>query len=181
MNLRPPDYQSSALPTELREQICGGGQPTFTALAARGLPRPGGFPPLYSVSLHGAAERTRTSEPDELPDHPLSRRADYQLSDCCRLPGRTIFTLFHRRRPHRKPEYPGTRYGCSLAAGVGFEPTGHVSGRRFSGPIGYHYHTLPCGEEGGTRTLKPHLQGSDRLAICCLAIGLTPSFRLQIV
>ena len=115
------------------------------------------------------------------PDHPLSRRADYQLSDCCRLPGRTISTLFHRRRPHRKPEYPGTRYGCSLAAGVGFEPTGHVSGRRFSGPIGYHYLTLPCGEEGGTRTLKPHLQGSDRLAICCLTIGLTPSFRLQIV
>src|SRR5699024_8224086 len=109
LNLRPPDYQSSALPTELREQICGGGQPTFTALAARGLPRPGGFPPLYSVSLHGAAERTRTSEPDELPDHPLSRRADYQLSDCCRLPGRTIFTLFHRRRAHRKPAYPGRR------------------------------------------------------------------------
>ncbi len=72
----------------------------------------------------------------------------------------------------------GQKVGVS---GVGFEPTGHVSGRRFSGPIGYHYHTLPCGEEGGTRTLKPHLQGSDRLVICCLTIGLTPSFRLQIV
>lgn len=62
-------------------------QTTFTALSARVLPRPGGFPPLYSVRLHGAAERIR---------------------------------------PHRKPEYPGTRYGCSLAAGVGLEPTGHV-------------------------------------------------------
>lgn len=173
MNLRPLDYQSNALPTELREQRCGGGQPAFTALAARDFPRPGGFPPLYSVSLHGAAERTRTSEPDELPDHPLSRRADYQLSHCCKCPGRTIFILFHRRRPHRKPEYPGIRCGCFLATGVGLEPTGHVSDRRFSGPIGYHYHTLPRGEEGGTRTLKPHLQGSDRLAICCLTIGLT--------
>ncbi len=37
-----------------------------------------------------------------------------------------------------------------MATGVGLEPTDHISGRRFSGPSGYHYRTLPCGEEGGT-------------------------------
>ena len=93
-------------------------------------PRPGGFPPLYSVGLHGAAERTRTSKPKGLSGHPLSKRADCQLSHCCRLPGRTIFTLFHHCRPHREPGYPGARYGCSY------------------------------GDRGGTRTHRPYFRPS---------------------
>lgn len=77
-NRRPADYKAAALPTELCQQIGGSSGPrtqdlpvmserlyaaelrihkkatdrqtTFTALSARPVSRPGGFPPLYSVN-----------------------------------------------------------------------------------------------------------------------------------
>lgn len=115
-------------------------------------------PPFLAYGLLGAAERTRTSKP-VLPATRFPSGATANYHTAADFPGTTIFTLFHRRRPHRKPGNPGTRCGCSLATGVGLEPTREYTPHRFSGPIGCHYRILPYGGESGIRThesILPH-------------------------
>lgn len=113
------------------------------------------------MGAYGAASGIRTCNAFPHTRLPSGPSTSYRIA--ANIPRRTIFTLFHRLRAAQKASAcghraEGTRYGRSMATGVGVEPTKPIAGligfrdrtvqpltvpAKYGAPCGTRTHDLP--------------------------------------